>query len=136
MGSGEPSAVARALASATESQRALPAIVAASATSLRPRPLSDAAITPLMLTFNSLPTLPGVADLPWIDTTARRFYGFGESSGASVTIFALRMRDHMQLTASFDERSADPATIRAGLAMMGRPAELLEAMAPAPAAAG
>ncbi|MDT7576825.1 MAG: hypothetical protein QOH17_3158 [Pseudonocardiales bacterium] len=115
----EPSAAAAALSSATQTQRALPAIVVASATSLlarRGRAPVPSAATPAMLTFNSLPSLPGVADLPWSSTTGRRFYGFGESVGpGSITIFALRMRDHMELTASFDESSATPAAVQAAL---------------------
>jgi hypothetical protein len=128
---GDPAAVSGALASAMDTQRAVPAIVVASATSVRPHAPSDAPAAPLMLTFNSLPTLPGLADLPWTGT-GKRFYGFGESVDAGgLTIFALRMRDHMQITASFDERSADPAAVRAALAALARPADLLEAMAPA-----
>ena len=96
---------------------------------LRPQaPPSDVVATPLVLTFNSLPTLPGVAELPWTVERGRRFYGFGEShDGAGVTLFALRMRDHMQLTASFDARSAEPAAVRAALADLAQPAEVLSA---------
>ncbi len=122
----DPASVAAALTEATQTQRALPAIVMASATSLLARPGSaPAPVGPLMLTFNSLPTLPGVADLPWSTTVGsreggRRFYGFGESVGpGSVTIFALRMRDHMEITASFDEGSASPDAVRAALDAIG-----------------
>jgi hypothetical protein len=117
--------VSAALTAATSSRRAVPATVAG----LRaPAPPSDGVATPLTLTFNSLPTLPGVADLPWTAERGRRFYGFGESrDGAGVTIFALRMRDHMQLTASFDARSAEPAAVRAALADLAQPAEVLSA---------
>jgi hypothetical protein len=83
-----------------------------------------------MLTFNSLPTLPGVADLPWSTTAGRRFFGFGESVGpGSVTIFALRMRDHMEITASFDEGSASPDAVRAALDAIARGDALPRAMA-------
>ena len=64
----------------------------------------------------------------WTAERGRRFYGFGEShDGAGVTIFALRLRDHMQLTASFDARSAEPAAVRAALADLAEPAEVLSA---------
>ena len=108
-----------------DSRRAVPATVAG----LRPQaPPSDVVATPLVLTFNSLPTLPGVAELPWTVERGRRFYGFGEShDGAGVTLFALRMRDHMQLTASFAARSAEPAAVRAALADLAQPAEVLSA---------
>jgi len=121
----DPAAVSAALSAATDSRRAVPATVAG----LRPQaPPSDVVATPLVLTFNSLPTLPGVADLPWTVERGRRFYGFGEShDGAGVTLFALRMRDHMQLTASFDARSAEPAAVRAALADLAQPAEVLSA---------
>jgi hypothetical protein len=67
-----------------------------------------------------------VADLPWSTAVGskeggRRFYGFGESVGpGSVTIFALRMRDHMEITASFDEGSASPDAVRAALDAIAR----------------
>lgn len=118
----EPSSVAAALTAATQTQRAVPAIVVASATSLLARKTqASGQPAPSMLTFNSLPSLPGVADLPWSSAEGRRFYGFGESVGpGSITVFALRMRDHMQLTASFDESSAAPEAVRAALDAIAR----------------
>jgi len=126
----DPKAVAVALREAMDSARAIPAIVVATATSplrgpARPQPHPPGA--PLMFTMNSMPTLPGLSDLPWADDAAgRRFYGVGMSAGpGGITVFALRMRDHMQLTASFDETTAAPDAVRRALEALADPASLM-----------
>lgn len=121
-----PGSVDAVLDDARNSGRAIPAIVVATAKSLlwRPahgRPHPDGA--PVILTFNSLPVLPGVSDLPWHDSGGRRFYGIGLSTGpGGITVVALRLREHLELTASFDETTAPAAAVRRGLeALAGSP---------------
>lgn len=114
-----PRSVDAALGDARNSGRALPAIVVAATKSLLWRPVHaqpHPGGAPLILTFNSLPVLPGMSDLPWHDSEDRRFYGFGLSTGPSgITVIALRLREHLQLTASFDESTAHAAAVRRGL---------------------
>lgn len=115
----DPNAVAAALAAAQDSRRALPALVAGAAITALRRPALDQPSPvggPVMLTFNSLPSIPGMADLPWSAAGMRRYYGFGASSGpGGITMFSLRMRDHLQMTASFDEASTPGDAVRKAL---------------------
>ncbi|HEX3790745.1 MAG TPA: hypothetical protein VHW44_22985 [Pseudonocardiaceae bacterium] len=126
----DPKVVAVAMREAVDSARAIPAIVVATATSplrgpvlAQPHPRG----APLMFTMNSMPTLPGLSDLPWAgDSSGRRFFGVGLSAGpGGITVFALRMRDHMQLTASFDETTAAPDAVRGALETLADPASLM-----------
>lgn len=58
----------------------------------------------------------------------RRFYGFGEPVGpGSVTIFALR--DHREITVSFDDGSVSPDAVQAALDTIARGDALPPAMA-------
>lgn len=115
----DPGSVAAALGDATKSGRAIPAIVVATAKGLFWRPAhaqGHPGGAPLTLTFNSMPVLPGMSDLPWHDSGGRRFYASGLSAGpGGMTVLALRLRDHLQLTASFDETTAPAAAVRRGL---------------------
>lgn len=117
---GDPRSISAALGAAQKTRRALPATVIGSAACVRSRPVQDGgahpADAPVMLTYNMVPTLPGLTDLPWAEERMRRFFGFGVSKGAGgVTAFALRMRDHLQLSASFDESTAPVAAVQRAL---------------------
>jgi hypothetical protein len=131
-----PRSVHAALGDARNSARAIPAIIIDSAKSLLWRPAHGQPHpegAPLMLTFNSVPVLPGMSDLPWHDSVGRRFYGVGLSIGPSgITVVALRLRDHLQLTASFDETTAPATAVRRGLeALTGSPDVLAGLVDPA-----
>ncbi|MEC3980062.1 hypothetical protein [Amycolatopsis sp. H20-H5] len=134
----DPRAVEVALKAARKTRRALPATVVAAATGAvsRPRPpdATSPTTTPMVLTFNSIPTLPGLSELPWNETGQRRYYGFGPAVGSGgITVFAIRLREHMELTASFDETAVSADTVREALEAMSDPAVLLTGLATTPA---
>jgi hypothetical protein len=128
----DPGSIEAALRQARSTDRVLPATVAGGVASILSRPQSPASASPgaapVLLTFNSIPTLPGLAELPWRDATNRRFYGFGRSPGpAGITVTAVRHREYMELTASFDEAIAATATVHSALEALADPADLLSA---------
>jgi hypothetical protein len=126
----DPASIESALRDARNTNRVLPATIGGVATTVlsRARPEAQPAGTPATLTFNSIPTLPGLSELPWRDPTDRRFYGFGLSPGpGSITVTAIRLRDHMELVASFDEATAPTATVHSALGALEAPADLLTA---------
>ena len=56
------------------------------------------------MTFNSMPALPGLSGLPWLPGSVRQYVGVGYPAGpGSITVFAMRLREHMQVTAVFPE---------------------------------
>lgn len=68
---------------------------------------------PVAMTFNSMPALPGLSELPWLPGQARQYVGVGYPAGPrSITVFAMRMREHMQVTAAFQETLIDPELVR------------------------
>lgn len=116
----DPRSVENALRTARTTLRALPASVVGAVTSVltreRPPTTPQPPVEPVSLTFNSIPMLPGLSDLPWHDPVSQRFYAFGPSRGpGGISITALRLRGHMELTASFDEATVRPETLRHAL---------------------
>lgn len=115
----DPAAIAAAMDAVIDSARPVPGLVAGAAvTRIRP-PQHDDVQTPgpISMSFSSMPTLPGLADLPWLRDTGRRYVGYGYPVGVrGISIFAIRLRDRMELTASFDGRVIDPAVARRALA--------------------
>lgn len=129
----DPRSVETALKEVRDTQRALPAAVVGALAGALSRPNQPLAalppVTPVTLTFNSMPSLPGISELPWIDETNRRFYGFGPSLGpGGITVFAVRLREHMELTASFDEATVSPETVRDVLEAIADPAAVLSGL--------
>jgi hypothetical protein len=129
----DPYSVESALRKVRDTDRALPASVIGAVTTAmtRPRPpaATQAPVAPVTLTFNSIPTLPGLSDLPWHDEVDRRFYGFGRSRGpGSISVSVLRLRGHMELTASFDEATVTAETMRSALEAVGNPETLLSGL--------
>ncbi|WP_424187204.1 hypothetical protein ACOBQX_05075 [Actinokineospora sp. G85] len=126
----DPAAVEAAMKQARATGRALPATVVGAVTGAvrTPRPPSpySAPTDEIVLTFNSMPTLSGLAELNWLDTGPKRFFGFGPSTDpAGITVFAVRTRDHMELTASFDEAAVSAQTVEKALAALAEPTGLL-----------
>jgi hypothetical protein len=117
----DPRAVHEALEAARTTQRALPAALLgtlSSALALPRPPAAQAPVSPVRLTFNSMPTLPGLAELPWL-TDTHRFFGFGPSLGpGDISVFAIRLRDHLELIDSFDEATAPATAVRAAVVAM------------------
>jgi hypothetical protein len=133
----DPHSVGAALKEVQDTQRALPAAVIGAFTSALSRPHQPPEalppVSPVTLTFNSMPGLPGIADLPWAEGANKRFYGFGPSLGpGGVTVFAIRLREHTELTATFDEASASRDVVRGALEMVADPAALLADLTSAP----
>ncbi len=127
----DPAAVDRAMREAIDTRRALPALIGgAVATRLRgrsaPTPAHTPAQTPdqtqpvstgpITLTFNSMPTLPGLAALPWADGP-RRYVGLGYPiSTDGISVFAVRFRDRMEISVSFDRARIDPDQVQRAIA--------------------
>jgi hypothetical protein len=108
----DPRSVDEAMREIIQSRRALPATVAGGVlTALRPPRLHTemAAAGAPVLTFNSMPGLPGLESVPWIGTGVRRYFGVGYPTGPTgISVFAVRLRDRMEITASFDLGTVDP----------------------------
>ncbi len=125
----DPQAISTALKQANEARRVLPAVVLRSPMRLR-QPVSTARAQRgerLALTFTfqttagELPRLPTAGDLP------RRIYGFGTpASPGGVAVFAVRLREHLQLTASFDQATVPMEAVRLALASLTDPRSVLE----------
>jgi hypothetical protein len=96
------------------------------------RPAHEAGHGPVSMTFNSMPALPGLSELPWLPGAARQYIGVGYPAlPQSITVFAMRMREHMQVTAAFPASMIDPERLRSALQdIPGRIDELVEAPAP------
>ncbi|MET1071506.1 MAG: hypothetical protein ABWY11_02545, partial [Umezawaea sp.] len=121
----DPHSVESALRTARKTHRAVPAslvgAVASAVTRHRPPTALRPPAAPVTLTFNSIPTLPRLSDLPWHDQAGRRFYAFGPSLGpGGISVSAIRLRGHMELTASFDEATVTPETMRRSLESLSR----------------
>lgn len=68
---------------------------------------------PVAMTFNSMPALPGLSELPWLPGGVRQYIGAGYPAGAgSLTVFAMRMREHMQVTVTFPASMMDADRMR------------------------
>jgi hypothetical protein len=116
----DPRSVECALRAARTTNRALPASVVGAVASVvarqRPLAIAQSPVVPVSLTFNSIPILPRLSDLPWRNVVNQRFYAFGSSRGpGGISVSAIRLRGHMELTASFDEATVDEETLRHAL---------------------
>ena len=126
----DPRSVEASLRQARDTRRTLPATVVGALTSAighaHPAPAEQSPVDPVLLTFNSVPTLPGLSDLPWRQEHGRRFYGFGPSLGlGDISVSTIRLREYMEVTASFDETTVSVETMRDALDAMADPAALL-----------
>ncbi|WP_196073302.1 glycosyltransferase [Nakamurella alba] len=66
----------------------------------------------ISMTFNSMPGLPGTSDLPWLPGREKVYVGGGfPVSADGITIFAHRLREHMEITVSAPAH-LDAAAIR------------------------
>ncbi|OLR92447.1 hypothetical protein [Actinokineospora bangkokensis] len=130
----DPAAVEAAMKQARDTSRALPALVLGSLTGAVATPQQPPTRAPrpdaVTLTFNSMPTLPGLADMDWVEGAGpRRFFGFGPSMGPEgLTVFAIRTREHLELSASYDSSVISTDTAAKALAALTDPAALLAAM--------
>jgi len=116
----DPRSVDSAMRTARKTHRALPASVVGAVSSVATRRRASTTrqppVAPVSLTFNSIPLLPRLSDLPWRDQVSRRFFAFGPSRGPSgISVTAIRLRGHMELSASFDEATVKPETMRDAL---------------------
>jgi hypothetical protein len=117
----------------------LSTVIGALAGAVTRRRTSEAAAAsadgPVSMTFNSMPALPGLSALPWLPGQARQYVGVGYPAGPlSITVFAMRMREHMQVTAAFPESLIDPELVRGILASIPhRIDDLVDAPPPADA---
>ena len=126
----DPRSVEASLREARDTQRTLPATVVGAVTSAlnraQPNATHQRPVSPVLLTFNSVPTLPGLSELPWLSEQGRRFYGFGPSLGlGDISVSTIRLREYMEVTASFDETTVSTETMRRALAALADPAALL-----------
>lgn len=120
--------VDRAMTAAMTTARVVPALLIGALTrTVRPvEHRDDSSSGPLSLTFNSLPNMPGLSDLPWTTETGRRYVGVGYPTGRrGISVFALRLRDRMEVSISFDDGAVDPAAVRQALSALESPAELM-----------
>lgn len=124
----DPQSISTALKQANEERRVLPAIALRSPMrrrTLSPTPARRGGQLALTFTFQptsaELPRVPAAGDLP------RSLYGFGTpASPGGVAVFAVRLRQHLQLTASFDESTVPMETVRLALATLTDPRSILE----------
>ncbi len=83
-----------------------PAVYPAVDPAVYPAPAQEA---PVVMTFSSMPSLPGLAAMPWVPDAPRRYFALGYPTGPDgLSIFAARFRDRMEITASFDRSRIDP----------------------------
>lgn len=74
---------------------------------------SATATGPVAMTFNSMPALPGLSELPWLPGSVRQYVGVGYPAGpGSLTVFAMRLREHMQVTVAFPASVMDAEHMR------------------------
>lgn len=124
----DPAAVDLAIRETLTTRRPLPALVAGAVLTrwdwIRARGqgragrdgLVDASDGPITLSFSSMPNLPGLSHLPWADGP-RRYSGFGyPTSPDGVSVSAVRFRDRMEVSVTFDRSRVDPSQARAGIA--------------------
>ena len=131
----DPRAIGTAMEQVIESGRALPGLVmGALATAIR-RPAHGTGTVPdgpVTLSFVSMPTLPGLAEVPWLGSETRRYCGVGYPVGRlGISVFAIRLRGHMEISASFDSTVLDPAAVRRALHQLSDPAVLSQLTLPA-----
>lgn len=126
----DPRSVSDALRAAGESRRVVPAIALGSAMRQR-RPPSAAGTdprTPLTLTFTVMPGFIAMPKLVPVAGSDRRMYAFGTpASPGGIVVSALRLREHMQVTASFDESTIPAETVRRALESLADIRSVLEA---------
>jgi hypothetical protein len=131
---GDPRAVEAAFAAILESGWALPSTLYGSLVSAWPpvrnagptAPTTATAGAPIALSFSIMPNLPGIGSLPWADGPERRFIGAGSAEpGPSLNIFAVRLRSHLELAATFRTGWVPAARVRAALTAMADPVAIL-----------
>lgn len=124
----DPRSVDEALRRANESRRVVPAIALGSAMRRRQTPESTATETrnPLTLTFTVMPGFPVLTDRPPVPGPERRLYAFGTPTApGGIVISAIRLRERMQITASFDESTVPLSKVRGTLESLADPCGLL-----------
>ena len=99
----------------------------------RPSRALEADHGPVAMTFrNSMPALPGLSELPWLPGRPASTSASDTRGPQSITVFAMRMREHMQVTAAFPESLIDPERLVQG-SWQGIPVRIDELVdAPAP----
>lgn len=79
-----------------------------------------------MLTFTVMPAFGGLARLPSAGE-ARRLYAFGTpASPGGIVVSAVRLREHMQVVASFDETTVPMEAVQRALASLTDPRSVLD----------
>ncbi len=120
----QPASIDAAMRETIASRRALPGMVVGAVASrvrglFRTRTQPEAS-GPMVMTFNSMPTLPGLDNLPW-RAGQRRYYGLGYPTGPTgLSVFAVRFRDRMEITVSFDRLRADPELVQTAVHDLSR----------------
>ena len=121
----DPRAIGDAMDHVIASGRVLPGLVMGALTTAIRRPahaggtVSDGPVT---LSFVSMPTLPGLSDVPWIDSGPRRYCGVGYPVGRlGISVFAIRLRGHMEISASFDRTVLDATAVQRALEHLSDP---------------
>ena len=124
----DPVSIGTAMEQVIESGRALPGLVMGALTTGIRRTTHDGPPVPdgpVTLSFVSMPTLPGLAEVPWLGEGARRYCGVGYPVGRlGISVFAIRLRGHMEISASFDSTVLDPAAVRRAVGGLTDPALL------------
>lgn len=126
----DPMAISTALKEAADNRRVVPAVALSSPMRRRPPAGSPPAqgAGRLALTFTFQPTSAEMPRLPALVGQPRSLYGFGTpASAGGVAVFAVRLREHMQITASFDESTVSMESVRKALASLTDPRSVLDA---------
>jgi hypothetical protein len=124
----DPAAIASAMGTVIDSARPVPALVAdaARARIRRPRRRPPETLGPVRLSLSVMPSLPGVAGLPWVRDAGRRYVGYAYPAGVrGISVFAVHHRDRIELMACFDGRAIQPTAVRSALENVGDAARLL-----------
>ncbi|MET3806424.1 glycosyltransferase involved in cell wall biosynthesis [Nakamurella sp. UYEF19] len=135
----DPRSIGDAMDAVIASARVIPAtMIGALATALRRGSHRDATDSagPVTLSFVSMPTLPGLAEVPWTGAGPKRYCGVGFPVGRlGMSVFAIRLRDHMEISATFDGSVVDPTAVRRAMNSLCDPEVLVQLSGPLPAAA-
>jgi hypothetical protein len=126
----DPAQIAATLDAAIASARPVPGLVTGAVKArIRPPRRDEPAVDspgPITMSLSSMPALPGLAGLPWVTETGRRYVGYAYPAGMrGISIYVVRLRDRMELTASFDGRAIEPAVVRSALENVGDASRLL-----------
>jgi hypothetical protein len=123
----DPSSIDEALRQANSSRRVIPAFVLGTPMRRRHSPATGGAQTsPLTLTFTVMPAFAGLSRVARVGTGDRRLYAFGTPTGpGGIAISMVRLREHMQVMASFDESTVSLTNVKSTLAALTDPCALL-----------